>query len=136
MMFGILSRDRRHDKIILLKRFGDSYRFIRKKYFGSGKTSISSKGKTFKIPQHPNYVNKYGKFVYFVEMDTGKSVDFSQLKSKNMLTPTELDIFLRRGLVANFVRAFGMSFKQDMMMMVLAILAGVGIGFMIKTLIG
>ncbi len=135
-MFWILKKDRRYDKIILLKRFGDSYRFIKKKYFGSATKSISSGKNTFKIPRHPNYINKYGKFVYFMDIDDGKSVDFSQLKSKNILTPTDLDIFLRRGLVANFVRAFGMSFKQDLMIILLAILAGVGIGFMIKTLIG
>lgn len=134
LFFG---KERRRDKVILLKLYGSVHKIVKRFYLKVSQTSFRYGKRTFQIPKRAEYMNRFGRFVYFVDYDSGKGIYFDRKgKQPSTLNPQLLDLFLHRGLVENFIASFGSTIKQDWIFILMTLGAGIAVGFVIHALIG
>ena len=133
------SKEKRRDKVLFLKEHGATLRILGHKYVKPSTDSFRFRGKTFKVPKQAEYLNSYGRFRYFINYDTGTGIHFSTSPAGRSrtpeLSPKEHDIFLRQGLVEGFIRAFAGMIKYDKMLLLFALAAGIGIGYITGTIV-
>jgi len=121
------------DKAIFFKLVDKTYQQIGTKYFSPAKEKIRYKKRAYKIPANPSHLNKYGKRVYYIDMETGNQIRFTFQKFKNVMTTKELDDFLNRNMISEFVHSFGSQLKKDWMMYLLCVGCGIGVGWIIHS---
>lgn len=127
----------RKDKVILLKKMDKTYQSVGKVYFKPILDQVRFKKHTYKIPKEPSLINKYGKRTYYLELETGRQITYKDSKISNSFTATELDMILHQGIIRRFVKACT-SVKTDInnwVMIMLALLAGLGLGIVIGLVI-
>lgn len=133
-----LSNERRRDKVVILKAYGAVYKIMKRFYIRPTQTSFRYTKRTFQLPKRAEYMNRFGRFTYFIDYGSGHGVYFDRkgIKTPTPLDPKTIDLFLHRGLVANFIASFGSTIKQDWILLIMTLGAGVAVGFVISTLIG
>lgn len=127
---------RKRDKVIFLKPHGETFRIVGRKFVKPTQKRIRFRRNMFNVPDRAEYLNRSGRFTFFVNFKTGKGIHFFKGGSKQpSLDPKEADALLEQGFISGFIKAFGGIVKYDKILIIFALGTGIAIGYGISAVI-
>lgn len=127
-------RKTKHDQVILLESKGNVFKKVGREFLDDDQEVIELEDKQINVPKIPQFINKHGKLIYFVDRSENEAISFSQVESAG-LTSDEQDTILGQGMLESFVKAqseLGITSEIKIMLLLgLGTGTAIGMGLMI-----
>jgi len=119
-----------NSKIVFLRKDKSFYRFISAVLVKPSKIEYLSKsGKFYPIPKTTSYINKYGKPVYLIDIETKELIPFTIFESKDGSFLNALDDVVETKFIKGFAKALVTKQDADKMMIIVILVCGYLGGF-------
>lgn len=127
-------KERKYHQVIGLRETDNGYMKVDRKFVDEEAEVVEMMGYQTDMPPSPQYLNKHGKFVYFVDIEKDEPITFSKMEEKG-LSVEEKDSLLNKGLIETFVQAtsedVGLG-QKTLLLVGMSIGCGIGIGIAIS----
>lgn len=129
-MIDIFKQGKR-DTVILLRKYGDDptktvYKFEKKLKIRPGE-DFTWKKKKYMTPKSANYLEPYGNYCHFVDLDTGFGIPFIG-GGKASFNAEQIDAYVSDNILKNMNATFGTVWEQNKSMILAVLGSGAFIG--------